>query len=347
MMIRDVALALLEDVPDPRQPGSVVKSGRASAIVGKDDGSVGLVLSVGDLGRADAQALEAEIGRRLRALPGITSVRIIQTAERSAATLPPGDDAADAGAIAGVRHILGVGAGKGGVGKSTVAVNLALALARRGLSVGILDADIHGPSVQMLLGIRERARATAEKRLVPIEAHGLRMLGMGVMSDPDKAVAWRGPMIAGAVIQMATSGDWGALDVLVVDLPPGTGDIHLALAQKLKPSGAIVVTTPQEISRADARRAITFFGQLGVPVLGVVMNMASMIGPNGETLHPFGIAAAGGLGGAETLAELPLDPEVVRASDAGTPLTTGPLAAAMDSVAATIAEKLRLCSPPR
>jgi len=338
MVIRDVALTLLEDVPDPRHSGSVIKCGRASAIVAKDDGSVGLVLSVGDLARAEAQALEAEIGRRLRAAPGITSVRIIQTAERSD-TASQGEEA---GAIAGVRHIIGVGAGKGGVGKSTVAVNLALALSRRGLSVGILDADIHGPSVQMLLGIEDRARATPEKRLVPIEAHGLRMLGMGVMSDPDKAVAWRGPMIAGAVMQMATSGDWGALDVLVVDLPPGTGDIHLALAQKLKPSGAVVVTTPQALSRADARRAIAFFEQLGVPVLGVVMNMASMIGPGGETLHPFGTPDTANALGAETLAELPLDAAVVQASDAGKPLATGPVAAAMDAVADAIAGKLQI-----
>jgi len=342
MVIRDVALTLLEEVPDPRQPGSVVKSGRASAIVGKDDGTVGLVLMVGDLARAEAQALEAEIGRRLRAAPGITAVRIIQTAERGTTGAQPDQEGALSGAIAGVRHIIGVGAGKGGVGKSTVAVNLALALVRRGLSVGILDADIHGPSVQMLLGITTRARATSEKRLVPIEAHGLRMLGMGVMSDPDKAVAWRGPMIAGAVIQMATSGDWGALDIMVVDLPPGTGDIHLALAQKLKPSGAIVVTTPQALSRADAKRAIAFFEQLNVPVLGVVMNMASMIGPTGETLHPFGTAAAGALPGAKTLAELPLDPAVVQASDAGTPLATGPVAAAMDKVAETIAIALQI-----
>jgi ATP-binding protein involved in chromosome partitioning len=341
MVIRDVALTLLEAVPDPRQTGSIVKSGRASAIVGKDDGSVGLVLSVGDLPRAEAQALEAEIGRRLRAAPGITSVRIIQTAERGSSGPQAGPDAAE-GAIPGVRHIIGVGAGKGGVGKSTVAVNLALALARRGLSVGILDADIHGPSVQMLLGITERARATPEKRLIPIEAHGLRMLGMGVMSDPDKAVAWRGPMIAGAVVQMATSGDWGALDVLVVDLPPGTGDIHLALAQKLKPSGAVVVTTPQALSQADAKRAIAFFEQLSVPVMGVIMNMASMIGPNGETLHPFGTPASGSAPGARTLAELPLDPAVVQASDAGTPLETGPVAAAMDSVAAVVAKTLGL-----
>ncbi len=342
MAVRDVARnnaqGLLEAWPDPKREGSLL-SGRVSGLVGRDDGSVGLVLAVDDLTRAEAQALEADIAARLRRQEGITAVRIIQTAERG----EPASDASSAeGPIPGVRHIIGVGAGKGGVGKSTIAVNLALALARRGLAVGILDADIQGPSVQMLLGIRERARATPDKRLVPIEAHGLKMLGMGVMADPDKAVAWRGPMIAGAVVQMAISGDWGSLDVLVVDLPPGTGDIHLALAQKLKPSGALVVTTPQALARADARRAVAFFEQLQVPVLGVVMNMAGFLSPGGELLHPFGIAATEPGLGAPQVAELPLDPAVVAASDAGTPLASGPVAAAMDDLAKLVAARLGL-----
>jgi ATP-binding protein involved in chromosome partitioning len=336
MAVRDVALKLLDALPDPKRSGSVLASGRVTGVVGRADGSVGLVLAVDDLARAEADRLEAEIGRRLRADPAISSVRVIQTAERSAAP------AADAGAIAGVKHIIGVGAGKGGVGKSTIAVNLALALARRGLAVGILDADIQGPSVQMLLGIHERARASPEKRLIPIDAHGLKMLGMGVMADPDKAVAWRGPMVAGAVVQMATSAEWGALDILVVDLPPGTGDIHLALAQKLKPSGALVVTTPQALARADARRAIAFFEQLMVPVLGVVMNMAGLIGPDGTMLHPFGKSGGADQLGAETIVDLPLDPTVVAASDAGTPLATGPVAAGLDIVAERVAKQLRL-----
>ena len=340
MVIRDVALTLLEGIPDPKGKGSVVASGRASGLVARQDGSVGLVLSVGDLSRAEGEALEAEIGRRLRAANGITSVRIVQTAERSETH----DRSTQTGgsAIPGLRHIVGIGAGKGGVGKSTIAVNLALALSRRGLSVGILDADIHGPSVQILLGITGRARSTPQKRLVPIEAHGVRMLGMGVMADPGKAVAWRGPMIAGAVVQMATAGDWGALDVLIVDLPPGTGDIHLALAQKLKPSAAVVVTTPQALARADARRAVAFFDLLEVPVLGVVMNMASLIGPSGTVSHPFGKVAAPQDIGAPLLAEVPLDPAVVEASDAGAPLATGPVASAMDDVAAALAAHLKL-----
>jgi ATP-binding protein involved in chromosome partitioning len=332
MAVRDVAEAALRALDDPVRPGNLLESGRVSGLVAKEDGSAGLVLAVDDLARAAAQALEGRIDAALRAA-GFASVRIIQTAERGAVPEQ---------AIPGVRHVIGVGAGKGGVGKSTIAVGLALALMRRGLKVGLLDGDIQGPSVHILLGVHERARATAEKRLVPIKAHGLTMLGMGVMADPDKAVAWRGPMVAGAMVQMATVADWGELDVLVVDLPPGTGDIHLSLAQKLKPSGALVVTTPQALARADARRAVAFFEQLQVPVLGVVMNMTGMSGPDGTVLHPFGkVEGDSGLG-AETLAELPLDPAVVAASDAGEPLATGPVAAGLDLVAARVAAELKL-----
>ena len=334
---RNVAEQVLQRIADPVRPGSLLESGRVSGLVVKDDGSVGLVLAVDDLARAPAQSLEVRIGQALREA-GFTSVRVIQTAERGNA--PAADTTAPV--IPGVRHVLGVGAGKGGVGKSTIAVGLALALKRRGLKVGILDGDIQGPSVHILLGVRSRAFATTDKRLVPIEAHGLKMLGMGVMADPDKAVAWRGPMVAGAMVQMATVADWGDLDVLVVDLPPGTGDVHLSLAQKLKPSGAVVVTTPQVLARADARRAVAFFEQLQVPVLGAVLNMAGLISPDGTLLHPFGeVDGEAGIG-AEILADLPLEPAVVAASDRGQPLEQGAVAAGLDRVAARIAEALSL-----
>ncbi len=334
---RNVADAVLQDMADPVRPGSLLESGRVSGLVVKDDGTVGLVLAVDDMARAPARALEAAIGRKLQEA-GFTSVRVIQTAERSNS---PADEPGSR-VIPGVRHILGVGAGKGGVGKSTIAVGLALALRRRGLSVGILDGDIQGPSVHILLGVRTGATATPDKRLVPIEAHGLKMLGMGVMADPDKAVAWRGPMVAGAMVQMATVADWGPLDVLVVDLPPGTGDVHLSLAQKLKPSGAIVVTTPQVLARADARRAVAFFEQLQVPVLGAVLNMAGLLTPDGSLLHPFGeVDGEAGIG-ADILAELPLEPAVVAASDGGRPLDRGAVAAGLDRVAAKVAEALKL-----
>ncbi len=332
---RDAAERALQAIEDPVRPGNLLESGRVSGLVVRDEQAAGLVLAVDDLAKAAAQALEGRIDRALK-LAGFTSVRVIQTAERGDAPRPQG------AAVPGVRHIIGVGAGKGGVGKSTVAVGLALALKRRGLKVGLLDADIQGPSAHILLGIRERARATADKRLIPLESHGLKMLGMGVMADPDKAVAWRGPMVAGAMVQMATVADWGELDVLVVDLPPGTGDIHLSLAQKLTPSGALVVTTPQALARADARRAVAFFEQLKVPVLGVVMNMAGMVMPDGQVVHPFGEAPADAGLGADTIASLPLDPAVVAASDAGTPIETGSIAAGLDTVAARIATQLTL-----
>jgi ATP-binding protein involved in chromosome partitioning len=334
---RNVAESVIGAISDPVRPGGLLESGRISGLVVKDDGVVGMVMAIDDLARAAAQALEASVSRQLRAA-GFTSVRVIQTAERGSAQ----SATTDAGAIPGVRHIIGVGAGKGGVGKSTVAVGLALALARRGLKVGLLDGDIQGPSVHILLGVRTRATATAEKRLVPIDAHGLKMLGMGVMADPDKAVAWRGPMVAGALVQMAAVADWGELDVLVVDLPPGTGDVHLSFAQKLKPSGALVVTTPQVLARADARRAVAFFEQLQVPVLGAVLNMAGLIAPDGTRIHPFGEVEGDAGIGAAILAELPLEPAVVAASDRGLPLDRGAVAAGLDSVAGQVAGALGL-----
>ncbi len=338
MSVEDVAARVLDGIEDPLRPGSVLASGRVEGLTGRPDGGLGFVLQVGDLARAAADALEQRL-RAALAAAGIGQVRIVQTAEKGAGPAP-------GSAIPGVRHIIAVGAGKGGVGKSTIAVGLALALARRGLRVGLLDADIQGPSAQILLGITTRAQATPDKRLIPIEAHGIRMLGMGVMADPDKAVAWRGPMVAGAVVQMATLGLWGELDMLIVDLPPGTGDIHLSLAQKLGPTGALVVTTPQKLAQADARRAIAFFGLLKVPVLGVILNMAGLIAPDGSLLQPFGEAEGVEGLGAPVLARLPLDPAVVAASDAGEPLSTGPVADGLDVVAGAIMSRPGMSAQP-
>ena len=341
MFGRETLEMLLAGIPDPAGGGSVLATGRASGLVAKTDGSVGLILSVEGLARAAAERLEAAIMLALKSAEGVQRVRIIQTAERGTAERGAQPEVA----IAGIRRIIGVGAGKGGVGKSTIAVNLALSFARMGYATGLLDADIHGPSAHILLGVSGRAAATADKRLIPIEAHGLKMLGMGVMADPDKAVAWRGPMIAGAVVQMATAANWGLLDVLVVDLPPGTGDIHLAFAQKLKPSGALVVTTPQALATADARRAVALYEQLQVPVLGVVRNMAGIILPDGGMAWPFGPADDAGFAervGAPLVASIPLDPAVVAASDAGIPLDKGPVAEALDAIAGRIAGQLAL-----
>lgn len=345
MISRERLAQLFHSIMDPSTEKSL-KSDRISGLVVRPDGQVGFALAVDGMSRAEAERLEAALTARIRAEPGVTGVRIVQTAERGHG---PAADAAPANSVVpGVRRILAVGAGKGGVGKSTVAVNLALAVRRLGFNVGVLDADIHGPSVHILLGIEGRAAATPDKKLIPVHAHGLAMLGMGVMADPDRAVAWRGPMAAGAVVQMATAANWvaedgGGLDLLVVDLPPGTGDIHLALAQKLQPAGAIVVTTPQKLALVDARRAVALYRQLDVPVLGVIRNMAGMLLEDGAVTHPFGVGGdVGTQTGADLLVDLPLDPAVVAASDRGEPLRTGPVAAALDKVAAQIVTALAL-----
>lgn len=342
-MSRELLLKALETVLDPVDRGNVRSTGRAAGVTLRPDGTAGLVLAVDRMTKAEAERLTSEIEAAWRRVPGVERVRIIHTSDRSDASAPAAE--VSGSAIPGVRRIIGVGSGKGGVGKSTVAVNLALALRRAGYRVGVLDADIHGPSVQLLLGIGGRASATPDKSIIPMEAYGVKMLGMGVMADPDRAMAWRGPMIAGAMVQMAEAGQWGALDVLVVDLPPGTGDIALSLGQKLKPAGVVLVTTPQELAVADAARAVGLFEQLQTPVLGFIENMAGMAAPDGTMLRPFGGGDTGRLEqrlGLPCLATLPLDPAVMQASDGGVPLEHGPVAAALDDAAQALAKRLAL-----
>ncbi|MCS6986636.1 MAG: Mrp/NBP35 family ATP-binding protein [Sphingomonadaceae bacterium] len=324
----------LTRLADPTGGGDVVTTGRVSGLSLSPEGVAGAVLAIDGLARGQADRLEADVREALSRIPGVARVRVIRTAERPAA---------DARGIPGVGQVLAVGAGKGGVGKSTVAAYLALAFRRLGLRAGLLDADIHGPSAHIILGITQRAQATADRRLVPVEAHGLKVLGMGLLADPDRAVAWRGPMVAGAMVQMA-QGRWAPLDVLVVDLPPGTGDVQISLAQKLGPSGALIVTTPQRLAVADTRRAAALFRQLGVPVLGVIANMTALAGPAGEVVHPFGRPDRQALEtafAAPVLAELPLDPALTRAADDGRPLDHGPVVAALDRLAQDLACRWR------
>ncbi len=310
---REAVAAALATVADPA---------RVSGIVFKPDGAVGLVLSVEGLARDAAERLNAAIELALRGVPGVTTTRIVLTAERGAAPVA----AARSGPVPGIRTIVAVASGKGGVGKSTVAANLAVALGRRGLAVGLLDADIYGPSVPTLLGLTGRGKLEG-KRLQPVSAHGIKALSMGMMTDPTKAIIWRGPMAASAMTQMVEQADWGVLDCLVIDLPPGTGDIQLTMAQKLKPTGAVIVSTPQDLALIDARRAIAMFGEVGVPVIGLVENMSTFVCPAcGVATDIFGhggaadAAAAAGIG---FLGGIPLDIAIRRASDAGQPPAAG------------------------
>jgi ATP-binding protein involved in chromosome partitioning len=299
-------LAALERIEDPLGKGDLVAAGRVSAPRMKD-GAASLILEVSGLSASQRAAIEQRIHDALIALPGVEAVRIAMTAEK-----------AD-------RMIIAVGSGKGGVGKSTIAANLAIALARSGKRVGLIDADIYGPSQPRIMGNHERPE-TADQQIIPVETHGVRMLSIGQLVEPGKALAWRGPMAASALGQLV-EGDWGDCEILVADLPPGTGDIQLSMIQKWKPAGAVIVSTPQDLALIDATRAIDLFRKTGVPIIGLIENMSGYACPHcGEISDPFGS------GGAEAaarvmsipfLGRVPLTLSIRRASDAGTPPAAG------------------------
>ena len=240
---------------------------------------------------------------------------------------------------AGVRRIIGIGSGKGGVGKSTVASNLAVALAKKGRRVGLLDADIYGPSQPRMFGVNKRPASPDGKTIIPLQGHGVTLMSIGFMLPEEKAVVWRGPMLMGALQQMLTQVEWGELDVLLVDLPPGTGDVAMTLCQKSDVTGAIVVSTPQDVALLDARKALNMFELLKTPVLGLIENMASFCCPNcGHESHIFGeggVRAEADKLDLPFLGALPIDLDTRLAGDGGTPIAAGdsPMAQAYGALA--------------
>jgi ATP-binding protein involved in chromosome partitioning len=273
-----------------------------------------VVLDAAGLDEAARAALEAQARDALKVAPGVSEVHVAMMAERG-------------GEPRKRRRIVAVGSGKGGVGKSTVAANLAVALVRAGHKVGLVDADIYGPSQARLLGTEGQRPVARDKQLVPVaSAWGVPVLSMAHLVEAGQAIAWRGPMAGNALVQML-EGDWSDVDLLIVDLPPGTGDIQLTMLQRFKPDGAVIVSTPQDLALIDATRAIALFDKGGVPVIGLVENMAGYACPHcGELSDPFGH------GGAEAaaadsdhpfLGRIPLDIAIRRESDAGTPPAAG------------------------
>lgn len=288
----------------------------------------------------EASGLDAEgragVERALRAatiaMPGVRDTRIALTAEKEQAPAKP----------VGPR-IITVGSGKGGVGKSTLSVNLAVALAKAGLKVGMVDADIYGPSLPRLLSSEDVKPRAQDSRMIPVpNGYGVPMLSMGHLIAPGQAIAWRGPMAGNALGQLLDA-HWDGIDLLVVDLPPGTGDVQLTMLAKHKPVGAVIVSTPQDLALIDAARAISLFEQASVPIIGLVENMSGYLCPHcGEMSDPFGqggAQAAAGAMGLDFLGRVPLDIDLRRASDAGTPPAAGDGAAAapFDAIAAKIA----------
>ena len=226
--------------------------------------------------------------------------------------------------IPGVKRVIAIGSGKGGVGKSTVSSNLAVALAKLGIKVGLLDADIHGPSQPRMMGVSKRPASPDGKTIIPLQAHGVTMMSLGLMLKEDEAVIWRGPMLMGALQQMLNQVEWGELDVLLIDLPPGTGDVQLTLSQKTDVTGAIIVSTPQDVALLDARKAMNMFDRLKVPMLGMIENMSSYHCPKcGHEAHIFGHGGArddANKFGLPFLGEIPLELDIREAGDGGTPI---------------------------
>ncbi|MEY4696117.1 MAG: hypothetical protein RIT14_545 [Pseudomonadota bacterium] len=288
-----------------------------------------------DQARALAPA-QAAAEAALRALPGLETVQVVMTAHGPAAkpappTLKigqhPTPQQGGPQKVSGIDRIIAVASGKGGVGKSTVSSNLAVALARQGRRVGLLDADIYGPSQPRMMGVNRRPASADGKIIEPLVAHGVTMMSIGLMLKEDEAVIWRGPMIMGALQQLITQVAWGDLDILIVDLPPGTGDIQLTLCQRTQMTGAIVVSTPQDVALRDARKALDMFVKLKTPVLGLIENMSTYVCPNcGHEAHIFGhggVAAEAEKLGLPFLGEIPLSLDVRVAGDAGRPIALG------------------------
>ena len=278
-----------------------------------------LIVDATGLAGPERSRIETKLRSAALEIDGVDEVRIAMTAAEPSRTL------------------IAIGSGKGGVGKSTVSANLAIALARMGRKVGLIDADVYGPSQPTLLGCD--AKPTAENdRLIPVEAHGIKFLSLGQLVSPGHALAWRGPMATGALAKLVEA-DWGDSELLIVDLPPGTGDVQLSLIQRSRPAGAVVVSTPQDLSLIDARRAIDLFKKMNVPVLGIIENMATYVCPDcGSSSHPFGTGgaeAAAAEMGVPFLGRLPLSLALREASDAGKPpaASSGPEADAFEAIA--------------
>ncbi len=335
----------LRAIPDPTTGRDIVEAGLIDSLTFRG-GLVHLALLAD---RASAPAME---GVRVRAtaalqrLPGVLNVSAVLTAHRSAPPQPgppPGPPPAPAGLLPDVRHIVAVASGKGGVGKSTTAVNLAVALARAGRRVGLLDADIHGPSLPQMLGTQRKPELRG-KKMLPLEVWGLRAMSIGLLVDPDQAMVWRGPMVMGALNQLLGEVEWGALDIMILDMPPGTGDAQLTVAQKLKLAGAVIVSTPQDVALADARRGVRMFEKTQVPVLGLVENMSYFCCPEcGHRAELFGHGGARREAerlGVEFLGEIPLLLDIRESGDSGRPIAASAPDSPGGRAYAALAERL-------
>jgi len=341
----DLIRSTLSQVRYPGFSRDIVSFGLVKGIqtTGND---VAVTLQITTADTAIPKTIQAASESALRALPGIGNVTVQVEVHAPAAKAVPGSQGPTA--IAGVKHVLAIASGKGGVGKSTVAANLALALAKTGASVGLCDCDIYGPSIALMFGSRERPMATEDDQILPIETAGLKLMSMGFLLDDTSPAVLRGPMVTRTTQQFLRQVEWGNLDYLILDLPPGTGDIQLTIVQTVTLAGAILVTTPQEVALIDVRKAASMFGKVNVPILGLIENMSYFLCPSdGKRYDIFG--SGGGTReakrlGVPLLGEIPIDIATREAGDRGVPIvsadTEGPVSQAFIAAAALVCSTL-------
>jgi ATP-binding protein involved in chromosome partitioning len=355
-------MAALKTVIEPSSETDIVSLGMISGLVLKD-GNVGFVIEVDPRDGAKMEPLRKQAEQTVHGLPGVVSVTAVLTAHRDSAPAQPqqspigpavqaGPGAQQAGGpgaaralVPGVGAIVAVASGKGGVGKSTIAANLALALATLGLKVGVLDADIYGPSQPRMLGIGGRPSSPDGKILTPLENYGVKCMSMGFLVPEESPMIWRGPMVSSALQQMLRDVAWGELDILLVDMPPGTGDAQLSMSQQVPLAGAVIVSTPQDIALLDARKGLNMFRKVDVPVLGIIENMSLFVCPNcGHETHIFshgGARLEAEKLGVEFLGEIPLDIEIRETSDGGRPIVVSRPDSEHAKTFVRIAERIR------
>jgi ATP-binding protein involved in chromosome partitioning len=332
---REHVLQALSTVPVDTGGTNLVASGRLSDVHIDDAGRVMFSIAIEPAEAATMERVRQAAATAVQGLPGVKGVFASLTADRPAssggaapspatAQRPRSAAQPQSQRIPGVKHVIAVASGKGGVGKSTTACNLALGLQAQGLKVGLLDADIYGPSMPKLLGIQGKPRLLENRVLEPMEAYGIKVMSIGFLVEEEAAMIWRGPMVMSAITQMLREVAWGELDVLVVDMPPGTGDAQLTMAQGTPLAGAVIVSTPQDLALIDARRGVSMFRRVEIPILGIVENMATFVCPHcGQASHIFGHGGARAEAerlGVPFLGEVPLNMSIRELSDAGRPV---------------------------
>ena len=351
MLSKDDILAALAAVPGPDGKTPLNQSGAIDGVT-ICDGKVFVAIRVPPARARELEGMRAAAEARIKALAGVASGLVTLPAESAGAPAPAAAGghthrrAPETRAIPGVAKIIAVASGKGGVGKSTTACNLALGLAALGLKVGVLDADVFGPSMPRLLGISGKPDLAPDgQKLKPMEKFGLKVMSIGFLVDEGAAVVWRGPMVMSALNQFLREVEWGALDVLVVDMPPGTGDAQLTMAQNVPLSGAVIVSTPQDLSLIDARRGMAMFKQVNVPLLGVVENMSYFICPHcggrSDIFAHGGARHEAEAHGAPFLGEIPLDMTIRETSDGGAPIVVSAPASPQAKAYLALAERVR------